>query len=99
MLENAESNNLEKAYNLPLASHLNLFDRNFDHIVVNPSQAHLHLCHTDHVAGGEDDGDDGDKPLIKQTIIFLLLLLLLLLLTIITSKTMVWARRLLIQLC
>ena len=44
MLENAESNNLEKAYNLPLASHLNLFDRNFDHIVVNPSQAHLHLC-------------------------------------------------------
>ena len=61
MLENAESNNLEKAYNLPLASHLNLFDRNFDHIVVNPSQAHLHLCHTDHVAGGEDDGDDGDN--------------------------------------
>ena len=90
MLENAESNNLEKAYNLPLSSHLNLFDRNFDHIVVNPSQAHLHLCHTDDVAGGEDDGD---KPLIKQTIIFLLLL------TIITSKTMVWARRLLIQLC
>ena len=96
MLENAESNNLEKAYNLPLASHLNLFDRNFDHIVVNPSQAHLHLCHTDDVAGGEaeDDGDDGDKPLLKQTIIFFLLLL-----TIITSKTMVWARRLLIQLC
>ena len=73
MLENAESNNLEKAYNLPLASHLNLFDRNFDHIVVNPSQAHLHLCHTDDVAGGEaeDDGDDGDKPLLKQTIIIL----------------------------
>ena len=54
MLENAESNNLEKAYNLPLAAHLNLFHRNFDHIVVNPGQPHLHLCHRD---GQEHHGD------------------------------------------
>ena len=34
---------LEEANNLPLSAHLNLFHRNFDHIVVDPGQAHLHL--------------------------------------------------------